>query len=51
MKITNVTVRDIRFPTSANQDGSDALNQGDIKPQSIADYQFPSGRVWARHAS
>ena len=29
MKITNVTVRDIRFPTSANQDGSDALNQGD----------------------
>ena len=29
MKITNITVRDIRFPTSANQDGSDALNQGD----------------------
>jgi L-fuconate dehydratase len=21
----------------------------DIKPQSITDYQFPSGRVWARH--
>jgi L-fuconate dehydratase len=29
MKITDITVRDIRFPTSANQDGSDALNQGD----------------------
>jgi L-fuconate dehydratase len=29
MKITNIAVRDIRFPTSANQDGSDALNQGD----------------------
>ena len=29
MKITSVTVRDIRFPTSANQDGSDALNLGD----------------------
>ena len=29
MKITNITVRDIRFPTSENQDGSDALNQGD----------------------
>ncbi len=29
MKITNLTVRDIRFPTSANQDGSDALNLGD----------------------
>ena len=29
MNITNVTVRDIRFPTSAKQDGSDALNQGD----------------------
>ena len=29
MKITNVVVRDIRFPTSAQQDGSDALNLGD----------------------
>jgi len=29
MKITNLTVRDIRFPTSLHQDGSDALNQGD----------------------
>jgi L-fuconate dehydratase len=29
MTITNLTVRDIRFPTSANQDGSDALNLGD----------------------
>ena len=29
MKITNLTVRDIRFPTSLQQDGSDALNQGD----------------------
>jgi L-fuconate dehydratase len=29
MKITNVIVRDIRFPTSLQQDGSDALNQGD----------------------
>src|SRR5690349_576964 len=29
MTITNVTVRDIRFPTSADQDGSDALNAGD----------------------
>jgi L-fuconate dehydratase len=29
MKITNVVVRDIRFPTSLQQDGSDALNQGD----------------------
>jgi L-fuconate dehydratase len=29
MKITNLAVRDIRFPTSLQQDGSDALNQGD----------------------
>jgi L-fuconate dehydratase len=29
MKITNLVVRDIRFPTSLQQDGSDALNQGD----------------------
>jgi L-fuconate dehydratase len=29
MKITNITVRDIRFPTSLDQDGSDALNLGD----------------------
>ena len=29
MKIKNLIVRDIRFPTSLQQDGSDALNQGD----------------------
>jgi L-fuconate dehydratase len=29
MKITNVIVGDIRFPTSLQQDGSDSLNQGD----------------------
>src|SRR5262245_64880248 len=29
MKITNISVRDIRFPTSLQQDGSDALNLGD----------------------
>jgi L-fuconate dehydratase len=29
VKITNLAVRDIRFPTSLQQDGSDALNQGD----------------------
>ena len=29
MKITNIVVRDIRFPTSLHQDGSDALNLGD----------------------
>jgi len=29
MKITNLVVRDIRFPTSLQQDGSDALNLGD----------------------
>jgi L-fuconate dehydratase len=29
MKITSVQVRDIRFPTSRNLDGSDALNVGD----------------------
>jgi L-fuconate dehydratase len=29
MKITDVRVRDIRFPTSRNMDGSDALNLGD----------------------
>jgi len=29
MKITDVRVRDIRFPTSREQDGSDALNLGD----------------------
>jgi L-fuconate dehydratase len=28
-KIIDVRVRDIRFPTSLNQDGSDALNRGD----------------------
>lgn len=29
MKITNLVVRDIRFPTSLHQDGSDSLNLGD----------------------
>jgi L-fuconate dehydratase len=29
VKITNLVVRDIRFPTSAEADGSDALNLGD----------------------
>ena len=29
MTITDMTVRDIRFPTSRDQDGSDALNLGD----------------------
>jgi L-fuconate dehydratase len=29
VKITNLVVRDIRFPTSLQQDGSDALNLGD----------------------
>ena len=29
MKITDVRVRDIRFPTSREQDGSDSLNLGD----------------------
>ena len=29
MTITGLEVRDIRFPTSRQQDGSDALNQGD----------------------
>src|SRR5688572_26502633 len=29
MTITNITVRDIRFPTARQQDGSDALNAGD----------------------
>ena len=29
MKITSLLVRDIRFPTSLQQDGSDSLNQGD----------------------
>src|SRR5215204_5735179 len=29
MTITSLITHDIRFPTSANQDGSDALNLGD----------------------
>jgi L-fuconate dehydratase len=29
VKITDVVVRDIRFPTSRQRDGSDAMNQGD----------------------
>jgi L-fuconate dehydratase len=29
MRITSLAVRDIRFPTTLHQDGSDALNQGD----------------------
>ena len=29
MKVTAVVVRDIRFPTSRNRDGSDSMNQGD----------------------
>jgi len=29
VRITNVRVQDIRFPTSRQKDGSDALNQGD----------------------
>lgn len=29
MRIADIVIRDIRFPTSFEQDGSDALNQGD----------------------
>jgi L-fuconate dehydratase len=29
VKITDVVVRDVRFPTSRQQDGSDSMNQGD----------------------
>jgi L-fuconate dehydratase len=29
LRITDITVRDVRFPTSLQQDGSDALNLGD----------------------
>jgi L-fuconate dehydratase len=29
MKVTTVDVRDIRFPTTRDRDGSDAMNQGD----------------------
>jgi len=29
VKVTAVVVRDIRFPTSRNRDGSDSMNQGD----------------------
>ena len=29
MKITSVSVRDIRFPTTRDRDGSDSMNQGD----------------------
>jgi len=29
MKITGLAVRDVRFPTARERDGSDALNQGD----------------------
>ena len=29
MKITEVSVRDIRFPTTRDRDGSDSMNQGD----------------------
>jgi L-fuconate dehydratase len=35
MKITNVTVRDVHFPTSRQQDGSDALTQGDYSAASV----------------
>jgi L-fuconate dehydratase len=36
MKITRVTVRDIRFPTSREMDGSDALNLGDYSATYVA---------------
>ena len=29
MKVAGVSVRDVRFPTSRERDGSDALNEGD----------------------
>ena len=32
MKIAEVSVRDIRFPTTRDRDGSDSMNQGDIAP-------------------
>src|SRR5258708_19517090 len=36
MKITEVLVRDIRFPTSFDDDGSDALNRGDYSARYVA---------------
>jgi L-fuconate dehydratase len=83
MKITKLSIRDIRFPTPLHRDGSDALNQGDysatyvvletgtglegngltftncrgneivvaavhalIKPESMAEFEFPTSRFW-----
>ena len=46
MKITGVRVRDIRFPTSRQLDGSDALNVGDYSALPNVGGQFPIGEVF-----
>jgi L-fuconate dehydratase len=43
-RIASLTVRDIRFPTSRQQDGSDALNQGDYSATYVTlETDDPSG--------
>ena len=51
--ITRVVDRDIRFPTSLELSGSDAMNEApgysaEMKPDSLNEFEFPSGSAWTK---
>ena len=51
--ITRVVARDIRFPTSVDLSGSDAMNEApgysaEMKPESLNEFEFPKGGAWAK---
>ena len=46
-KITSLEIRDIRFPTSDNLDGSDAMNPDpDYSAAYIDEFDFQTGPIW-----
>jgi hypothetical protein len=51
--ITGVVAGDIRFPTSVDISGSDAMNEApdypaEMKPETLNEFEFPSGNAWAK---
>ena len=48
-----MVARDIRFPTSVDLSGSDAMNEApatlaEMKPESLNEFEFPKGGAWAK---
>jgi hypothetical protein len=51
--IPGVVARDIRFPTSLDLSGSDAMNEApcysaEMKPESLNEFEVPTGGAWTK---